>query len=256
MLRQIHLLPGQAFHLVRADAGKEHDAYRRRTAAALVVLRRGGKSVNFLRGENLHRLFLHPRRIYPRHRIRIAPPALHRRGEHPAQNQPRLLPLPRRIESLLHIRRAFLRGDAPHPPLRQPRTAFEEAPREVSEIVKRPLPPVLPRFQCFLHRLFKGHGFLLLPQSGFPRCQTFPHPIHSPMVHLQRLLHQNRCFQHIHPGTLQHRYRCSFFLVHVSCAFVIRKSSRITLICKQLRSTGNFMPSPGDTEIRTPPIFI
>ena len=203
MLRQIHLLPGQPFHLVRADAGKEHDAYRRRAAAALVVLRRGGKAFNFLRGKNLHRLFLHPWRIHPRHRIGIAPPALHRRGEHPAQNQPRLLPLPRRIESLLHIRRAFLRRDTPHPPLRQPRTAFEEAPREVSEIVKRPLPPVLPRFQCFLHRLFKGHGFLLLPQSCFPCCNTLSCPFHVPPPGCQGFLGNQGCFQYINACTFQ-----------------------------------------------------
>ena len=144
-LLQIHLLPAQPCHLMRADSRVKHHPHRRRAAATLVLFRCCGYLLNLLRRENRHLLLHHSRRFHSRHGIRIAPAPLHGGRKHPTQNQPRLLPLPRCLKRLLNIPRTLLRSDATHPPPRQPRTPLHKPPRKIPEIIHCPRSPF---FSC------------------------------------------------------------------------------------------------------------
>ena len=90
LARQIHIGPGEPLHLVRANPCIEHQPYGGQTNAALVLPRGLYQLLRFLRRQNRHRLFHHARGFHPRHRVLAAPAALHRRGKHPAERQPRL----------------------------------------------------------------------------------------------------------------------------------------------------------------------
>ena len=68
-------------------------------------------------------------------------PRFHCRGEHPAERQPRFLPLPWCLKSRSNIRRALRRRDAAHPPPLQPGAALHEPPRHIAEIAERPRLP-------------------------------------------------------------------------------------------------------------------
>ena len=179
LARQIHIAPAQPRYLVRANPRIQHQPHRRQTNAAAVFLRRVHQLLRLLRCQNLDAFLLHARSIHPRHRVLAAPAALHRRGEHPAERQPRLLSLPGCLKSRLNIRRTLRRSDAPHPPFRQPGAALHEAPHHIAEIAERPRPPVLPRLQSRRHRFFERYRLFLQSERLFPLLQAPQCSLHS-----------------------------------------------------------------------------
>ncbi len=140
-----YVTPAQALHLIRAHTRVEHDGGRGEAGAALEGLGGAHESPDFFLAQDADALFFNAFRLHLAHRVFRAPASFARRGEHPAEDESRFVPLPRRVESLLDVFLAFLGGDAAHAPIRQTLAPFHEAPRDAAEVAQRPCPPILPR---------------------------------------------------------------------------------------------------------------
>ncbi len=202
-----HIVPAQPLHFVRAHARVEHDGCGGETGAVLEGLGGVHESPDFLFVQDVDALFFNAFRFHFAHRVFRAPASLARRGEDPAEDEPRLVPLPWRVESLLDVLFAFLGGDAAHAPIRQPLAPSHEPFRDAAEVAQRPFPSVLPRLQCLFNRPCKGDRLFAPPQFFLPRLNARHGALHASPPRFQRSFRHQRSFQYIHPRLPQHLYR-------------------------------------------------
>ncbi len=202
-----HIAPAQPLHFVRAHARVEHDGCRSETSAAFKLLGGMQESPDFLLLQDVDALFFDPFRLDLPHRILCAPASLARRGEYPAEDESCLVPLPRRVESLIDVFLAFLGGNAAYAPIRQILATPHEAPCSAAKVAQRSRTPVFPRSQRFLHRSGKGDRLFAPSQFFLSRRNACHGAFHTSSPRFQRPLRHQRRFQHIHPRLPQHLYR-------------------------------------------------
>ena len=202
-----HIAPAQPLHFVRAHACVEHDGGRGEAGAVLEGLGGAHEVSDFFLVQDVDALFFDSFRLDLSHRVFRTPASLACRGEHPAEDESCLVPLPWRVESLLDVLFAFLGGDAAHAPIRQTLAPSHEPSRDAAEVAQRPFPSVLPRFQRFLHGSGKGDRLFAPPQFFLPRLNARHGAPHASSPRFQRPLGHQRRFQYIHPRLPQHLYR-------------------------------------------------
>lgn len=201
---QADVFPCETLDFIRANSGKKHDGDSRQAGSVVVCAGGVEEGADLLRGEDADALFFDALRFQFADGVFVAPASQLSCAEDAAQGEARFVALAGCGEGAVEVFRAVRRSDAAQTPPCEPGASFHEAASQVAQVDPSAGAAGGSRFESSAYRCRKVHRFSFAAQGVISRLNALFGAVQSPVVALQGISGQERCFQYVDACEPQH----------------------------------------------------